>query len=144
MIDIAGFERDFTAWIATQLDMTVDTDIFRAAIPTGVAQGACVRVESEIPDYRIHFPRFDVQILFKGARDTLWQYVADLRNITPRYGIDISEDYKAVSIVPNGDAMPYQAADGGVLREFLSLHFFVQVVAKQQQEEQDNGESGQQ
>ena len=68
MMDVVTIERDFTAWIASKLNLTVDTNIFRGGIPEGVEEGVGVLFGSEVPSrsfYGFRPRSWNVQVLAK-------------------------------------------------------------------------------
>ena len=130
-MDVLTIERDFTAWVASVLNLTVDQDVFRGGIPEGVEQGVGVLFGSEVPSrgfYGFRPRTWNVQIIGKYAdRDASMRLLSCLNGLFPRPGFTHNST-KFVSISPRGASEPYEADDGGVMKTFVSFNVLLSVL----------------
>ena len=123
-MDIIQAERDFTAWIAGKLDLTVDTDIFRGGYPAEANNAVGVLFGSEIKDNYPTDKIHNVQILGKFAdRDSALAMVNTLSAVIPCYGDTINiTTFKSITPRSSGN---YPADDDGAIKHFASVNIIV-------------------
>lgn len=134
-MDFANVERDFTGWVATQLNKTVDSTIFRGGLPEGydnvlgVVFGAKLQTRS-FYGFRPH--AWNVQIIGKYTdRDTANQVVATISNLFPIQ--DFSHGgTKFISAYPTAASNePYEDDDNGKVKHFISYNLAVTVLTSE-------------
>jgi len=130
-MDVITIERDFTAWIADKLNLTVDTDCFRGGIPDGMEFGVGVLFGAEIPSagfYGFRPRTWNAQILAKfDDRDAAMVLLSCLSGLFPSPGFTHGATvFKAIA--PRGGSEPYTATDSGKEKTFLSFNVVVTVL----------------
>ena len=130
-MNVVAIEQVFTAWVAEKLNLTVDENIFRGAIPDGVGQGVGVRFGSEVPNtgfYGFRPRTWNVQILGKsGDRDAAMELLAGLSGLFPCADFKY-RNVRFRSVIPAGVPEPYSADDGGSEKIFLSFNVVLSVL----------------
>ena len=130
-MDVIEIERAFTGYVAEKLNLAVDAGIYRGGIPEGVEYGIAVIFGSEIKAtgfYGFRPRTWNVQILAKfDDRDAAMILQTCLNGLAP------STDFthggvKFLSIVPRGSGEPYEAADEGKIKHFVSVNWTVSVL----------------
>ena len=130
-MDVVSIERDFTAWIASKLNLTVDSDCFRGSIPDGMEYGVGVIFGSEekAPGFYGFRPRtWNVQVLAKfDSRDAAMVLQTCLNSLVPRSDFNFGET-RFLTLVQRGNSEPYTADDGGKVKTFVSFNMVVTVL----------------
>ena len=130
-MDVVTIERDFTAWIASKLNLTVDTNIFRGGIPEGVEEGVGVLFGSEVPSrsfYGFRPRSWNVQVLAKfESRDAAFVLNSCLAGLFPHAGFTHGST-RFLSISPQGEAEPFMGEDNGKTKWFVSFNMFLVVL----------------
>ena len=130
-MDVVTIERDFTAWLAGKLNLTVDNGIFRGGIPEGLGQGVAVIFGSEVksPGFYGFRPRtWNVQILAKfDDRDAALVFQTALNGVFPVPGFRHGST-SFTSATPRGSSEPYSAEDGGVVKTYVSYNITLVVL----------------
>ena len=130
-MDVIEIERDFTAWIAQKLNLTVDADCFRGGIPDGIEYGVGVIFGSEekIAGFYGFRPRtWNVQVLAKfDSRDAAMVLQTCLNALVPNTGFAFGST-RFMSVVQRGMSEPYTAEDGGKVKTFVSFNMAVTVL----------------
>jgi len=123
-------EQELTAYFATLLNRTVDTDIFRGALPESVSQGICVRITNRISGTLFDLPTFNIQILgkFQSRADALSLIEAFAPPAVPAYGTALPH-FTLPDVQFAGDPIgPYTAPDKGRILHFASINLRISVL----------------
>ena len=133
-MDVATVERDFTAWLAGKLNLTVDATIFRGGIPEGYA-GVGVEfgaMEQMQGFYGFRPKKWHVQILAKYEdRDTANAFIFALTSMFPIQDFT-SNGTKFLSAYPDTESVePYTADDEGKEKWFVSYNLGVAVLTSE-------------
>lgn len=130
-MDVVVIERALTNWAARILSKTVDTNIFRGGIPTGIETGVGVLIESEISKRGLFQPRiYNVQILGKFAdRDDAMKMNSKLTGSLPIYGNTVDNVSFRV-LVQRGDAACYKYEDAGKMKWYASFNLLAVVLTE--------------
>lgn len=135
-MDVIAIERDFTAWVAYKLNLTVDVDCFRGGIPDGVEQGVGVLFGSEekAPGFYGFRPRtWNVQVLAKfDDRDAAMVLQTCLNALVPHTGFTYGST-RFMSLVQRGTSEPFIADDNGKEKTFVSFNMVVTVLTSGRQ-----------
>ncbi len=124
-MNIIEIERSFAVFFAEKLEMELDREIFRGAIPTGVESGAAVRLAGCLNDVAPSTANWRLQILGKFAdRDDALSFTAKLIDMLPLFGAQLS-GFRAAAITPEAWGDPYPASDGGRIKYFASINLNV-------------------
>ena len=134
-MDVVNVERDFTAWLASQLTLTVDTTIFRGGIPegydnsVGVVFGAKMQTRSF---YGYRPEKWHVQIVAKfDDRDTANQFISSLSALFPIQEFQYSGTH-FLSAYPDAESVePYEADDNGKVKSFVSYNIGLAVLTSE-------------
>ncbi len=127
----ATLEKALQAWLASKLGLVVDTKLFRGAIPSGVDNAACVRLETPLKENApVQMDAWNVQILGKfKERDDAMAFVANVSRLVPAHGISITVGASTVelnSVIPRGDGATYQdGPDAGSLKWMATINLIV-------------------
>jgi len=113
-IDVKTLEKELTAYFATVLNLTVDTNIFRGAIPENVQNGVAVRIIGQNIASNIDHPTYRVQVFGKFTnRDDAWTMLTKMAGCLPGYGRETTS-YILVNMLPEGEGVtPYETLDNG-------------------------------
>lgn len=123
-MNIVELERALTAFFATKLELTLDSNIFRGAIPIG-HDGLTVRIDSEIRNKAFDAKTYNVQLCGKYSdRDNALVIAAAISNSLPLWGI-CQNSIMFRSLYPRGGVAVWQDADDGKLKYFLSANLIV-------------------
>ena len=137
-MDVVTIERDFTAWIASKLNLEIDSGIFRGGIPEGVSEGVAVVFGSEVPSrsfYGFRPRSWNVQVLAKfESRDAAFVLNSCLNGFFPCSGFTQGST-RFLSVTPQGEGEPYSADDNGKIKWFVSFNMFVIVLTEGAQSE---------
>ncbi len=126
-MDVVEIEQAFTSLVAEKLGLTVDTNIFRGGVPTGMS-GAAVFFNGEIKSGMIAPRTWNAQILAKfNDRDGALRFLAKLTGTFPCYDIIHSGvTFKVIS--QRGSSEPYCATDNGKICWFASFNVLIVVL----------------
>ena len=133
-MDVVNVERDFTAWLADKLSMTVDATIFRGGIPegydgVGVVFGAKMQTQTF---YGFRPNKWHVQIVAKfDDRDNANTFVSTLSAIFPIQDFTHAGTH-FLSAYPDAESVePYAADDNGKEKTFVSYNIGLAVLTSE-------------
>ena len=134
-MDVVNVERDFTAWLATQLTLTVDTTIFRGGIPEGYNNAVGVVFGAKMQTrtfYGFRPQKWHVQICGKfDDRDTANQFVSTLSALFPIQEFQHGGT-QFLSAYPDAESVePYEADDNGKVKSFVSYNIGLAVLTSE-------------
>ena len=122
MIDTVAFEQALTAWFAARLDLTVDAEIFRGALPVGESSAAAVIIDGSTVYDDIRPTEYNVQILGRYEdRDDACRLLDGVAALVPAYGVVVG-DCRLAYLLTVGTGMPYVSGVGGTLRYYASYN----------------------
>jgi hypothetical protein len=130
-MNIINAERALTAFWADALGLTVDTNIFRAGIPAGMAEGVTVILGTEITSNDQEIKKYNVQLLGKyNDRDVAKQFIEDISNALPCYGqavtlLDDDEkeyDFTFRGMIKHGSGGTWTQTDDGQKKTYASFN----------------------
>ena len=131
-MDIVTVERDFTTWVAEKLNLEIDKTIFRGSIPEKIKEGVAVMFGSQIPAagfYGFRPQTWNVQILAKfDKRDNAMMFQTRVNMLFPQTGGMIYKNTNFRTIELQSMAEPYQSADYGKNKWFVSVNVLVVVL----------------
>lgn len=131
IVNAAQLERELTAYMATVLNLTVDSGIFRGQIPETVENGVAVRLTGQESRTGIDHPSFSVQVLGKFAgREDAWVMLTKLAAAFPVYGAETS-GFVMVYMLPDGGVnAPFAHDERGKMKQYASFNLRVAVLTK--------------
>lgn len=136
-IDIVTIERDFTAWVAEKLNLEIDKTIFRGSIPEKIKEGVAVMFGSQIPAagfYGFRPQTWNVQILAKfDKRDNAMMFQTRVNMLFPQTGGMIYKNTNFRTIELQSMSEPYQNADHGKSKWFVSVNVVLSVLTSSAQ-----------
>ena len=136
-MDIVTIERDFTSWIAEKLNLEIDKTIFRGGIPEKIKEGVAVIFGSQIPAagfYGFRPQTWNVQILAKfDKRDNAMMFQTRVNRLFPHAGGMIYKSTNFRTIELQSVAEPYQSADAGKNKWFVSVNVVLSVLTSSAQ-----------
>ncbi len=128
-MDIIEIEKSITNLIAQWLELTVDTNIFRANFPAK-KNGVAVFINSERKEIDLTLRKLETQILIKYcSRDEVLILQNKITEQLPCFGIEYANLYFG-SIVQRGSGMPYLANDDGKEKFYSSINLAVELREK--------------
>ena len=136
-MDIVTIERDFTSWVAEKLNLEIDKTIFRPGIPEKIKEGVAVMFGSQIPAagfYGFRPQTWNVQILAKfDKRDNAMMFQTRVNRLFPHAGGMIYKSTNFRTIELQSVAEPYQSADHGKNKWFVSVNVVLSVLTSSAQ-----------
>ena len=128
---VTQVEQFLTEKIASAIGGTVDVNVFRGDIPSAIGTGLAVRLENEVLSSVPHVATYTFQVAGKYlTRDAAWNVQKALSLALPSYG-DEKKDASGnvlvtfVSVLPRGEAVVYEDADGALTKYFVSVNGYV-------------------
>lgn len=123
----SSIERALTRYVASELGLVVDREIYRGGIPDGASTGVSVIINNEIVDYQVRVPTYNLQLLGKfSSRDEACDFLANAKKLIPCYGKNF-ENIKIHSMLARGSGEPYNNGDSGAIKYFASFNLIVVV-----------------
>jgi len=120
-MDLTKAERDLTSFFAEQLDLELDSEIFRGQIPAG-QNGIAVRIDSMIDADRSEPVTCNVQLIGKFPdRDDGLSFVGNVSLIVPCWNVQL-EHVCVKSLFFRGSGTVYPDTDAGVVKNFVSVN----------------------
>ena len=136
-MDIVTIERDFTSWIAEKLNLEIDKTIFRGGIPEKIKEGVAVMFGSQVPAagfYGFRPQTWNVQILAKfDKRDNVMMFQTRVNRLFPHAGGMIYKSTNFRTIELQSVSEPYQSADSGKNKWFVSVNIVLSVLTSSAQ-----------
>jgi hypothetical protein len=121
LINIADAERALTQFVATTLNLTVDEDIFRGALPVG-RDGYEIAVIKEVLENEPSKTVFYVELCgIHKNRDYVMQHISDFAKHLPLYGIEVNSIKFAAILKDELDFITF--ADNGKIKTKAMLSF---------------------
>ncbi len=122
-------EKALTQIVADWTGLTIDEELFRYKVPTGVENGVGVKLGSEISDNSPSLSKFNAQIFGTFSDHDPARVLLDtLRAKTPAYGIKKTVDGVTVNfkaILKRGSGGTYPVSDRGAVKQSLSYNLIV-------------------
>ena len=120
-IDSSALERAMTYYIADKLNITVDTDIFRGAIPPNV-DGSSVQLVGYYAENSLSSTRYIFRFSsIDASRDTVMRTIQKLVEFFPEYGQNISSDIASKAIIKNSIEFGKIITDNGKIKALGEL-----------------------
>ncbi len=128
-MDTITLEQAFTTWFAEQLELQVDTEIFRGPLADTLATGVGVILLDDIPSVNPGCDVFNLQVIVKyNSRDAVWTMLDKLAALMPCYGVEIAENIVIKSMVRNGGSHPWSEEENSVVKYFGSFNCIIALV----------------
>ena len=126
-MDVIEIEREFTEWLAENLGLEIDRQIFRGGVPAGKS-GVGVIFDTEIKDKMFSPRQWNIQVLasFKN-RDDAMRFVSKVTGLFPCYDLQ-GKSCKFRSVSLRGSGAAYRSPDDGMTKWFASINLFAVVL----------------
>ncbi len=122
-------ERAFTTWFGEQLELQVDTQIFRGSLPAELDTGVGVLLLDDIPSVNAGCNVYNLQVICKyHDRDEVRTLLDQLAALMPCYETAISDTITIKSMIRRGGGHPWKEQDNGRAKYFGSFNCVIALV----------------